>query len=232
MPYDLNQIVQTGLWETMTVPLQSAVQGILSIDDYTVISDALADKQALAVGPGIGTADETAELIFKLYRDVSVPMLIDADGLNILARDSSIIGKAGGPRILTPHPGEMSRLTGLATKEIQANRLQVARDFAAKHKVHLVLKGAETIICSPDGLQAINPTGNPGMATGGMGDVLSGIIGGFMAQGLSPWQAACLGVYVHGLAADQLAEEMTAGYLASEVADEVPYAIEELKSNI
>jgi NAD(P)H-hydrate epimerase len=232
VPYDLNQIIQTGLWETMTVPLQSAVQGILSIDDYTVISDALADKQALAVGPGIGTADETAELIVKLYRDVSVPMLIDADGLNILARDSSIIGKAGGPRILTPHPGEMSRLTGLATKEIQANRLQVARDFAAKHKVHLVLKGAETIICSPDGLQAINPTGNPGMATGGMGDVLSGIIGGFMAQGLSPWQAACLGVYVHGLAADQLAEEMTAGYLASEVADEVPYAIEELKSNI
>jgi NAD(P)H-hydrate epimerase len=125
----------------------------------------------------------------------------------------------------------MSRLTGLSTREIQANRLQVTRDFAQSHQVHLVLKGAETVVCSPDGFQAINSTGNPGMATGGMGDVLSGIIGSFMAQGLSPWQAACLGVYVHGLAADRLAEEMSSGYLASEVADEIPYAIETLKSN-
>lgn len=231
VPYELNQIVQTGLWEAMSVPLQSAAQGILSIEDYTVIAEALNNKQAVTMGPGIGTADETAELILKLYREVSMPMLIDADGLNIIARDSSIIGKAAGPRVLTPHPGEMSRLTGLSTKEIQANRLQVTRDFAQNHRVHLVLKGAETVVCSPEGLQAINSTGNPGMATGGMGDVLSGIIGGFMAQGLSPWQAACLGVYVHGLAADRLAEGMSAGYLASEVADEVPYAIETLKNN-
>jgi len=231
VPYDLNQIIQTGLWEAMTVPLQSTAQGILSIDDYMVIAEALNNKQAVAVGPGIGAADETAELIMKLYQEVSLPMLIDADGLNILARDSSIISKAAGPRILTPHPGEMSRLTGLPTKEIQANRLQVAGDFAIKYKVYLVLKGAETIVCSPDGHQAINPTGNPGMAAGGMGDVLTGIIGGFMAQGMLPWQAACLGVYVHGLAADRLAEEISAGYLASEVADEVPYAMKTLKRN-
>jgi NAD(P)H-hydrate epimerase len=231
VPYDLNQIVQTSLWEAMTLPLQSAAQGMLSIDDYKVISDGLADKQAIAVGPGIGTAEETAELITRLYREVPKPMLIDADGLNIIARDISQLVKADGPRILTPHPGEMSRLTGLSTKEIQENRLQITQEFAVKHKVHLVLKGAETVISSPDGHQAVNPTGNPGMATAGMGDVLSGIIGGFLAQGLSPWQAACLGVYVHGLAADRLAEEISAGYLASEVADEVPFAIETLRRN-
>ena len=231
VPYELNQIVQTGLWEAMTVPLQSAAQGILSIEDYTVIAEALNNKQAVTVGPGIGTADETAELVVRLYREVSIPMLIDADALNILARDISLLGKAAGPRVLTPHPGEMARLTGLSTREIQADRLQVTREFAAEHQVHLVLKGAETVICRPDGHQAINPTGNPGMATGGMGDVLSGVIGGFMAQGLSAWQAACLGVYVHGLAADRLAEEMSAGYLASEVADDVPYAIESLKKH-
>jgi NAD(P)H-hydrate epimerase len=231
VPYDLNHIIQTSLWEAMTLPLQSAAQGMLSIDDYKVIADGLTDKQAIAVGPGIGTAEETAELITRLYREVPKPMLIDADGLNIIARDISQLVKADGPRILTPHPGEMSRLTGLSTIEIQKNRLQITQEFAEKHKVHLILKGAETVICSPDGHQAVNPTGNPGMATAGMGDVLSGIIGGFLAQGLSLWQAACLGVYVHGLAADRLAEEISAGYLASEVADEVPLAIETLKRN-
>jgi NAD(P)H-hydrate epimerase len=231
IPYELNQIVQTGLWETMTVPLQSKAQGILSIDDYTVIAETLDNKQAVAVGPGIGTADETAELIMKLYQEVSLPMVIDADGLNILARDNSLISTAAGPRILTPHPGEMARLTGMPAGEIQANRLQVAADFATKHEVHLILKGAETIVCSPDGYQAINPTGNPGMAAAGMGDVLTGMVGGFMAQGMSPWRAACLGVYVHGLAADRLAEQISAGYLASEVADELPYAMETLKRN-
>ena len=101
----------------------------------------------------------------------------------------------------------MARLTGRTSKQIQENRLEITREFAVKHNVHVVLKGADTLVCDPEGNLAINPTGNPGMATGGMGDVLTGVIGGFLAQGLSPWQANCLGVYSHGLAADKLAEE-------------------------
>ncbi len=230
VPYDLNHIIETSLWEVMTIPLQSTARGILSIEDYRVIQDALHGKQALSIGPGIGTADETAELVIKLYTEVEMPMLIDADGLNILASAPGILQNGPGPRILTPHPGEMSRLTGISTAEIQENRVETARDFAVKHKVHVVLKGASTLVCDPDGRLAINSTGNPGMACGGMGDVLSGIIGGFLAQGLSPWQAGCLGVYSHGMAADRLAEEIRAGFLPSEVAHELPYVLEELKN--
>ena len=229
VPYDLNHIFEASLWEAMTIPLQSAARGILSIEDYRVIQDALHNKQALALGPGIGTADETAELVMKLYADIEIPMLVDADGLNILASDPELLKNASGPRILTPHPGEMARLTGRTSRQIQENRLEVTRDFAVTYNVHVVLKGADTLVCDPQGNMAVNPTGNSGMACGGMGDVLSGVIGGFMAQGLSPWQAGCLGVYSHGLAGDSLAEETRAGYLASEVADELPYVLEGLR---
>jgi len=230
IPYDLNQIIETSLWEAMTIPLQSAAQGILSIEDYRVIQDGLLGKQALAIGPGIGVAAETAELMLKLYTEIELPMLVDADGLNILASDTGLLKKSPAPRILTPHPGEMARLTGLKTAEIQDNRLNVTRDFAVRHNVYVVLKGADTLVCDPTGNLAVNPTGNPGMACGGMGDVLTGIIGGFLAQGLSPWQACCLGVYSHGMAADRMAEEISAGYLASEVAHELPYVLEDLRN--
>ena len=230
VPYELNQVVESGLWEAMTVPLQSAAHGILSIEDYTVIRDAQQDKDAMVIGPGIGTADETAELIIKLYRETKIPVLVDADGLNILAADkSTLLKETAGPRILTPHPGEMSRLTGIATGTIMRNRVAVTQEFAAEYNVFVVLKGADTLVCDPRGNTAINPTGNPGMATGGMGDVLAGIIGGFLAQGLSPWQACCLGAYSHGLAGDRLAEETAAGYLASELADQLPFVLEDLK---
>jgi len=229
VPYEINNIIESGLWEAMTVPMQSAAQGILSIEDYTVIKDALQGKQALVVGPGIGTAEETTELITKLYSEIKIPMLIDADGLNILASDTTQLKKASGQRILTPHPGEMSRLTGLATSDILKNRLEVTQEFATKHNVYVVLKGADSIVCDPEGNMAINPTGNPGMAAGGMGDVLAGLIGGFLAQDLSPWQACCLGVYSHGLAGDRLADETSAGYLASELADQIPFILENLR---
>ena len=229
IPYELNTIIESGLWEAMTVPLQSAAQGILSIEDYTVIRESLQGKQALVMGPGIGTAKETAELMEKLYCEIETPMLVDADGLNILAADTTLLNKAPGQRILTPHPGEMARLTGISTSTIQKNRLEVTKEFATKHNVHVVLKGADTVVCDPDGNMAINPTGNPGMAAGGMGDVLAGLIGGFLSQGLSPWQANCLGVYSHGLAGDRLAEETSAGYLASELADQIPFILEDLR---
>ena len=213
----------------MTVPLQSPAQGILSIEDYHIIKDTLHGKQALVIGPGIGTTEETAELMEKLYCETEIPMLVDADGLIILSSDTALLIKAPGQRILTPHPGEMARLTGLPNSAIQENRLGITREFAAKHNVHVVLKGADTLVCDPEGNMAINPTGNAGMATGGMGDVLAGLIGGFLAQGLSPWQACCLGVFSHGLAGDRLAEETSAGFLASELADQIPFILENLR---
>jgi hydroxyethylthiazole kinase-like uncharacterized protein yjeF len=229
VPYELNHIFEANLWEAMTIPLQSTAKGILSIEDYRVIQEALYNKEAVAIGPGIGTAEETAELMLKLYAEIELPMLVDADGLNILASDTSLLKNAPGPRILTPHPGEMARLTGRTSRQIQENRLDVTRDLALKYNIHVVLKGADTLVCDPEGNLAINPTGNAGMACGGMGDVLTGVIGSFLAQGLTPWQASCLGVYSHGLAGDRLAEETRAGFLASEVAHELPYALEELR---
>lgn len=229
VPYEINSIIQSGLWEAMTVPLQSTSQGILSIEDFTVIKDTLQGKKTLVMGPGIGSASETAELITRLYCEIEIPTVVDADALNILAADTRLLRKARGERLLTPHPGEMSRLTGLDAATILDNRLEITREFAMNHKIHLILKGADTLVCDPAGNMAINPTGNAGMATGGMGDVLSGMLGGFMAQGLSPWQAACLGVYSHGLAGDRLAEETASGFLASELADQLPFILEDLR---
>ena len=231
VPHNLNHILETLLIEAMTIPLAKSTD-YLSESDYKNIKNGLADKQALALGPGLGNNKDTVKLIRKLYRETEVPMVIDADGLNSLAMDTGILKKAAAPRILTPHPGEMARLTGLATTDIQANRLQVASDFAKKHRLFLVLKGAGTVIAAPDGEIAVNPTGNPGMASGGMGDVLTGLIGSLLAQGLSPWQASCLGVYAHGLAGDMLAEEngIDMGYLAMEVANNLPHAFEEISN--
>ncbi len=231
IPQNLNNILASLLIEAMTIPLAKS-NDHLSDSDYKTIKKGLEDKQALAVGPGLGTDKETIKLIKKLYREAKIPMVIDADGLNCLATDISILKKAPTARILTPHPGEMARLTGLTTAKIQADRLQVASNFAKEHHLFLVLKGAGTVIAAPDGEIAVNTTGNPGMASGGMGDVLTGLIGGLLAQGLSPWQAACLGVYAHGLAGDLLAEDngINMGYLAMEVADELPLALEEINN--
>jgi ADP-dependent NAD(P)H-hydrate dehydratase / NAD(P)H-hydrate epimerase len=230
VPAAVNSIFETCLTEAMTLPLPSSGKGHLSIADYEKIFEATRGKQAVAVGPGLGTAPETAEMVLRLYRQCQEPMVIDADGLNILAGEPAVLASPPGPRLLTPHPGEMSRLTGLATKAIQADRLAVASTFAREKGVFLVLKGADSVIAAPDGRLAVNPTGNPGMASGGMGDVLTGIIGGLLAQGLTPWQAACLGTYAHGAAGDRLAAGSGAnlGLLASDLAREFPRTLAEL----
>jgi NAD(P)H-hydrate epimerase len=225
-PQKLNNIYETRLAEAMTVPLASDY--CLAIDDYAAIAGALSAKKAVVLGPGLGLADETRELVCKIYNEVDVPMVVDADGLNCLALEGMLTNTKDTCRIMTPHPGEMARMTGLSSKEIQADRQGSAAAFAKEHNVILVLKGAGTIIAAPDGRLAINPTGNPGMAAGGMGDVLAGIIGGLLAQGVPAWGAACLGVYLHGLAADRIAAKVGVGFLASEVADEIPMALQKL----
>ena len=222
----LNTIFETSLWEAMTVPLAS--EYCLGMTDYPAICALLPGKDAVVLGPGLGVAEETAGLVRRLFLEVDLPMVVDADALTGLGQELPNLS-GGAARVLTPHPGEMARLTGRTVAEIQADRLSVAAAYAQQRGVVLLLKGASTVIAAPDGRIAINPTGNPGMATGGMGDVLAGVIGALLAQGLAPWEAACLGAFVHGLAADRLAEtRVRGGFLASEVAAEVPAAFHEI----
>ncbi|MFO7762025.1 MAG: NAD(P)H-hydrate dehydratase [Thermodesulfobacteriota bacterium] len=227
---ELNGIYESVLMEAMTISVAGLDNGAPGIDDYSLVKEAMANRNAVVLGPGLGQEQKTVDLIRKIYSEAERPLVIDADGLNCLSRSGgSLENVSGFSRIFTPHPGEMARLTGLSTREVQEDRMGAAREFAEANKVYLVLKGAATVVGSPDGLVAINSTGNPGLATGGTGDVLSGIIGGLLVQGLSPWQAACLGVFVHGRAGDILAERNRQGFLASEVADFLPAAFEEIK---
>ncbi|MDF1578533.1 MAG: NAD(P)H-hydrate dehydratase [Desulfobulbales bacterium] len=229
-PNNLCGVFETALAEAMTLPLPASDNGYATDNDLQLLKKFLADKQALVVGPGLGDNKATGRLVAELYRKLPLPMVVDADALNLLAGKAAWLKNPAGPRILTPHPGEMGRLTGKSCRKIQENRLETAREFAVTHQVFLVLKGAATIIADPTGRAAINSTGNPILASGGSGDVLAGLIGSLLAQGLAPWDAARLAVYVHGLAADRLAEELDirAGLLASELADKLPAMISEL----
>lgn len=229
VPEPLNPIFETALPEAMTVPLPASATAPL-VADHQVVIEALVRKQAVVLGPGIGVATNTAGLVKRLYQETALPMVVDADALNILAAESAVLGSFLAPRILTPHPGEMARLLGVSTVAVQDDRRGSAQALAREYGVWVVLKGAGTVVVAPDGTMAINPTGNPGMASGGMGDVLAGLIGGLLCQGLSPWQAACLGVYVHGLAGDLLVKEsgVPFGFLASELAMALPRAFRQL----
>ena len=232
VPTELNTIFETSLPEAMTVPLPSSTK-TFSLADFDLIIQLLAGKSALVLGPGTGTDPDTGALVQQLYNELQLPIVVDADALNLLALEPGAVAAAGGPRILSPHPGEMSRLIGVNTAEIQADRLHAANwlsDVQIKndHEIITVLKGAGTIVCSNKGKWAINSSGNNGMATGGMGDVLSGLIGGLVVQGYSLWNAAGIGVYMHGLAADLVTVKQPRGYLASDVAAALPLATQKM----
>ena len=229
VPQELNPIFATRLVEAMTIPLPQGPSGALFLQDGMAIKEAIKGKTAMVIGPGLGLSPDSRELVIRLFQEIPLPMVVDADALTILAQDPRLLKDHNGPRILTPHPGEMGRLKGKTGREIQARRLESAEALAGECGVIVVLKGAGTIIAGPDGCSAVNPTGNPGMATGGMGDVLAGVIGGLLAQGLSPWQASCLGTFVHGRAGDFLAQERPFGFLASELAAALPRVFQEVK---
>lgn len=226
VPKQLNPIMETLVVESMTWPLPDTPEGLLDESSFEEIMDLLSGKQALAIGPGIGMTEGIKSLVHRILQEISVPLVIDADGLNALAGHADILKKSGAPIILTPHPGEMARLVDTTSREIQQDRIGSARHFSRRFNVHLVLKGARTVIAHPDGTVFINPTGNSGMASGGMGDVLTGMIAGFLAQGYAPESAAHLGVYLHGSGADYLARKKgPVGFLASEVMNRIPEEI-------
>ncbi len=212
IPQSLNPILETKLTEAMTIPLPDGEEGQLLASGADRILGGFGDWDALVLGPGLGRSPEAERLVMRLLGGWKGPLLIDADGLNALAawgpdswvppaRERRAGGRRGGC-VLTPHPGEMSRLTGRTIAALIEDPVATAREWAPRWGVTLVLKGAPSVIVSADGEVRINPTGNSGLATGGSGDVLSGIIGALLGQGLSGFDAAVLGCYLHGLAAD------------------------------
>ncbi len=222
-PRSLNAVLETMLLEVMTAPLPETGEGALSQKACDQIERMLPGKRCLAIGPGLGLDAATGQLVQRLLRRSEIPMVIDADGLNHIAGENTLLEQLKAPAVLTPHPGEMARLTGYSTARVQRDRIGCAREFASATGTIVVLKGAGTVIASPDGRIHVNPNGNPGMASGGMGDVLTGIIAGLITQGYAPEVAAVTGVYLHGAAADALASEGTVlGYLASELLDRIP----------
>lgn len=211
--------------EYMTEPLGSDTDDHIGEDNLEAVLAMQAD--VIAVGPGLGRDASTGRFVQRLLERSGLPIVLDADGLNAFADDPErLVGRDGVDVIITPHPGEMARLTGLSVEEVQAGRIDVARDFAMAHRVHVVLKGHRTIIATPEGRAFVNLTGNPGMATGGTGDVLTGMIAACFAQSLDAEAACKLAVYLHGLAGD-LAEadegemSMTAGDLLARIGDAI-----------
>jgi ADP-dependent NAD(P)H-hydrate dehydratase / NAD(P)H-hydrate epimerase len=229
IPKSLNPAIETMVTEAMTVGMPETADGALDESAYDSVMSLIVGKRCLAAGPGLGTHASTGRLIVRLIEDSPIPMVVDADGLNLIAAEPSVLSKRRSAIVLTPHPGEMARLSGHTTAEIQSDRIGHARYFAERHRVHVVLKGAATVVALPDGTVFINPTGNPGMASGGMGDALTGLIAGLIVQGMEVGAAARAGTYLHGLAADRLAQQKAPfGYLAGEVIDTLPEAMDEL----
>jgi ADP-dependent NAD(P)H-hydrate dehydratase / NAD(P)H-hydrate epimerase len=192
--------------------------------------DALLDgKSAVAIGPGLSTATGARSAVMHLVSTLALPAVIDADGLNALAAAEGGVRPSGAPLVLTPHPGEMARLLGIPNADVQADRLGAARAAAARFGAVVILKGARSVVADADGRAFVNPTGNPGMASGGMGDALTGIVGGLLAQGLPALDAARLGVYLHGLAGDLAAEKTgEASLVCSDLIDALPRALRSL----
>lgn len=231
IPKSLHPIFASKLTEAMTELLPETDEHTIGPSALEKIRQALVGKTALALGPGISLHPETRKAVSQIVAMTDLPTVIDADGLTALANDMELLPKKDGKIILTPHPGEMARLMGGTVGEIQRNRIEVARRFAQEHKVILVLKGACTIVASPQGQIFINPTGNPAMASGGMGDALTGMIGGFLAQGYPPLEAAQLGVYLHGLAGDfSTFQKGERGIIATDLIDATPRVLQALST--
>ncbi|HYD50167.1 MAG TPA: NAD(P)H-hydrate dehydratase [Terriglobales bacterium] len=228
-PASLNTVFSLGRPEVMTATLPDR-DGRITFDAKSLRA-MLAGKDAVCIGPGLGTHAAAKKTVELILRESNVPVLLDADALTIVSASLRLLRYARGPMVLTPHPGEMARLLGVSAAEVQLDRVTHARQFAEEHGCVLVLKGARTVIAAPDGQVTINASGNPGMATGGMGDALSGLIAALLAQGLSTGDAAALGVYLHGAVADHLASGRgPIGLLASDVIEGIPAGFARLVS--
>jgi ADP-dependent NAD(P)H-hydrate dehydratase / NAD(P)H-hydrate epimerase len=226
VPAGLNQAMEAQLTEVMTLPVAESSDGGMAAAAIDTIEAFLPNASAMVIGPGLGIHPETTQLVQRLLQRATAPIVLDADGLNGVADHPQILQACQMPLVLTPHPGELGRLLKISPADIQANRLDVALDFVRDTRVHLILKGAHTVIYTPDGHRWINCTGNAAMATAGTGDVLAGLVGALLAQGLSPLQAVQCGVYLHGLAGDQVCARLgPTGLIATDLIHELPHAM-------
>jgi len=232
VPTSLGNMAAMTLLEAMSLELPET-------PDHTISSSAIepalkfaSNKNAAVIGPGISTHPGTWAFVHGFVAQCAPPLVVDADGLNIIAEDlAPLADRESCSTILTPHPGEMARLARLSAQEVQENRELIAKQIAAATKSIVVLKGHDTLVAHPDGSVAINTTGNQGMATGGTGDVLAGLLGGLLAQGMNPWDAARLGVWLHGYAGDCAAAQFTArAMLARDLLACIPHAFGALET--
>ena len=228
VPASVNDVLEAKLLEAMTVPLPDTKARTLGRAGFDRILGFIQARTAIAIGPGLSTNPETVEVVQALIKHLDRPSVLDADALNALASRASLLTECKTPPILTPHPGEMARLeVGATSHSVNADRLGTARRFARERGVFVVLKGARTVVARPDGLLMVCPTGNPGMATAGTGDVLTGMLVGLLAQGVPSWEAACAATYLHGAAGDLAAGRLGyAGMIAGDLIEQIPYAIQ------
>lgn len=230
-PRSLNDIFASSMVEVMTEPLKETLEEELEWLNDESWRRLLNRKSALLFGPGIGLSPSVRSALRWLLRNLDIPWVIDADGLTLLAEELDRLRDSKTAPVLTPHPGEMARLLGAETAAVNGDRVGTARAFARDHRCHVVLKGARTVIAAPDGRVFINPTGNPGMASGGMGDVLAGILAGLLAQKFRVEDALKLGVFLHGFVADRIAETRgEIGMIASDIIDGLPQGLKQLSA--
>ncbi len=223
IPESLHGIVGVKLTEAMTKPLPQTKSGTLSLKAFTQLKNFFQRIDILAIGPGLSQEVETQQLIRKIISEIDIPMVIDADGLNALEGKLELLKKNTAMKIITPHPGEMARILGISIDEVQKNRRILAKRFSCRYNMVTILKGYRTVVADSSGKTYLNTTGNPGMAKAGTGDVLTGIIAAFCAQGAAAFEAAKAAVYVHGLAADlALKEKGKVSLLASDIIDTLP----------
>ena len=229
IPKSLNPIMARKLTEVMTKPLAGTKGQALSEKAFPEIMKFAEKADCVAIGPGLSRDPSTQRLVRRLIIALRKPIVLDADGINSLENNTELLKRAKAPIVITPHPGEMSRLIAKPSKGISKAKEKVAKDFANKYNVVCVLKGHRTVVARPGGKSYVNTTGNPGMAKGGTGDVLAGMIAAFIGQGIKPFDAAKLGVYLHGLAGDLAAKEKgEVSMLASDLLNKIPDAIKKL----
>ena len=225
VPKSIYPVCATNILESVYYPLEETSNGVISSKNTDFLLEMCEKSSAVVIGCGLSVCDDTKNLVQSVITNCEKPLVIDADALNCICNKPEILKNLKAPAIITPHPGEMARLLHSTPKTVNSNREKTAIDFAKKFGVVTVLKGAGTIIASPDGEVYINHTGNSGMATGGSGDVLSGIIGSLLAQGAAPINAAAAGVFLHGTIGDLAAEKLgKISMLPTDMIDMIPTA--------
>lgn len=230
LPESLVPILEASVREVMSCPLAENSEASISIEALPALENLLGTVSVCAIGPGMSRYPEANAILRFVLENSGVPILLDADGLNALEGDADILKDRQIPIVITPHPREMSRLTGLTVEAIQHNRLEIARQYATAWGITVVLKGHQTVVASPSGELFMNSSGNPGMATAGSGDVLGGIIAGLIAQGLKPQNAAVAGVYIHGRSGDSAVKKTgQMGMVAGDLIDHLPNILQELE---